>query len=153
MQPRQVNSRVGRTHAPESRELWVESERPREAGHGHVRQPEPPFPLVDAQGLQTPEQIVREGRGTAVPVVADEHPNAPGLPVPAHLELRTLGPGGGVPHRTGHGLEVASGPGAEEGQRDVEVSGRHDPPVELAHLPGDEALDDVVGQTKRAEEA
>ena len=116
-------------------------------------QPGPPFPFVDAQGLQTPEQVVREGLGPSVPVVANEHPDAPGLPVGAHLELGTLGPGGGVTHRAGHGLEVASGPGAEEGQRDVEVSGRHEPPVEFAQLPGGDGLDDVVGQTQRAEEA
>jgi hypothetical protein len=35
----------------------------------------------------------------------------------------------------------------------VEVFGGHDPPAELAQLPGGEGLDDVVGQPQRAEEA
>ena len=35
----------------------------------------------------------------------------------------------------------------------MEISGRHDPPAELAQLPGDQLLDDVVGQSQRAEEA
>jgi hypothetical protein len=35
----------------------------------------------------------------------------------------------------------------------VEVSPRDDPPFELGELPGDEGLDDVVGQLQRAEEA
>ena len=111
-----------------------------------MRQPGPPLPLVDAEGLQTPEQVVGEGRGAPAPVVADEHPDAPGLQVAEHLELWALGPGGGVPQRAGHRLEVASGPGAEESQRDVEVFGGHDAPAELAQLPGGERLHDLVGQ-------
>jgi hypothetical protein len=153
VQPRKVNSCVGRTKAPERGKLRVESWTLSEAGHGHVRQPGPPLPLVDAEGLQAPEEVVGEGTGAAISVVADEHAHAPGLPVAAHLELRELGAAGRFAQRAGHGLELPSGSGAQERQGDVEVRRRHGSPAELSELPGDERLDDVFGQAERAEEA
>jgi hypothetical protein len=86
-------------------------------------------------------------------VVEHEHADASGLAIAAHLELRTLGPTGRFAQGAGHGLEVAPRPGAEEGQRDVEVSRWDGTPAKLAELPGGEGLDHPVGQPQGAEEA
>lgn len=118
-----------------------------------MRHPGPPLPLVDTESFQPPEQVVCEGRGAPVAVVADEHSDAPGLAVVAHLELRALGAAGRLTQDAGDRLELAPRPGAEEGQRDVEVARGDSSPAELAQLPGGEGLDDVFGQAQSTEEA
>jgi hypothetical protein len=119
-----------------------------------VREPGPRLALVYAEPLQALEEVVRERRPTPLEIVADEHADAPRLAVVLHREDGPPSAPSSLPQRPHDGLEVRGRPGAEKGHRDVQVLGRDDPAAapELARLPGNEALDRVVGQAERAEE-
>ena len=117
-----------------------------------MREPGAGLAPVHAERLEPPEQVVRELGSAAALVVEGEHPDAAGLAVAAQREARPPGSGCGVAQRGDDAGEVAGGPGAQEGEGDVEVPGRHDPAAELPLLPADDPLDDVAGQPERAEE-
>jgi hypothetical protein len=119
-----------------------------------VRKPAARLPPVDPERLEAAEQLVRQRSGPLLEIVEDEHPDTPRLSVALHAGHGPPGPACGLAQSPHDGLEVLGRPGAEEGQGDVQVLARDDPPTarELPSLPGDELLDRLVGQAERTEE-
>ncbi len=118
-----------------------------------MRKPGPGLPPVDAEPLQTREEVVRERRTVPLVVVADEHPDAPRLAVAPHGEDGLPSAVCGLAQGPHDGLEVVGRPRAEEGQGEVQVLGRNDPrAAELPRLPGEEGLDRLLGEAERTEE-
>jgi hypothetical protein len=119
-----------------------------------VRKPRAFLALVDAEGLETVEKTAGEVPALACRVVEHEHRDATGLAITAWREDDLAGVPGGCPECGRDRGELGSGSVPEEGERDVEMLARHDPAVaELPGLPGLDPVEDVVGQTKTAEEA
>jgi hypothetical protein len=119
-----------------------------------VRKPAARLPPEDPERLEAAEQLLRQRRGSLLEVVEDEHPDAPCLSVALHAEDWPPRPACGLAQRPHDGIEVLGRPGAEEGQGDVQVLERDDPPAarEVPGLPGDELLERLVGQAERTEE-
>jgi hypothetical protein len=153
-QHRMVDGGTGRTDRAETGQ-WRQEARPlTEPDHGEVREPRPLFGLVHAEPVKSLVNLAGEFRRCPFVVVEDEHPDAARLAVAVLAEHdRPCGGCGGLqlsPDR----LDVARGPGAEEGQGDVEVVARNEPMLagRKERLPGDEAPDHVLGQGKSAKE-
>ena len=89
-----------------------------------MREPFAALPLVDAEPLQALVQVGGESRRRAGVVLADEHPDAPGLAVASDTEGRDgCSPCG----RTELGrdtCDVAAAAPAEKGKRDVQLLAR-----------------------------
>jgi hypothetical protein len=122
-----------------------------------VREPRPPLGLVDADLLEPAGEIVRERGCSPTFVVEHDHPDAPRLAVAARAKERPDGGGGGGSHLRGDRPDLAGRPRSEERERDVEVRRRNETRVtgagERPALPGDEALDDALGERECEEEA
>ena len=76
-----VGSGIGRNDLSQFGQRWIEPKPLPEAHHGEVREPRPPFALVDAQLLQPALEIVGKARRPAKWIPQGEHADAPGLAV------------------------------------------------------------------------
>jgi hypothetical protein len=93
-------------------------------------------------------QVARKGCGALTLVVEREHPDAPGLSVPAQREKRLLGRLRGGAQGSEDPSDLVRGPVAEERERGVQVLSRNDACFrhvrELAALPVHQPVEDLV---------
>jgi hypothetical protein len=149
-----VDSGTGRTDRAEAGGRRSEPRPPSEPDDREVRQPRPPLRLVHAEPVEPVVEITRQLSSGTVLVVEHEHPDAARLPVAAFAKDDRPRPGCGRFELGPNRLDLVERPRAEEGERDVEVlapdgsirTGRQEP------LPGDEAVEHVLGQGESAEE-
>ncbi len=119
-----------------------------------MREPRPLLALVDPERLQPVEQAGRKRGAGVLAVVEDEHPDASRLAVAPELEDHLARVERGFSECAGDGPDLSDGSRPEEGEGGVEVRPSDAPGVgKLLVLPGDDCVDDVVREAKRAEEA
>src|SRR5438128_8545102 len=151
-----IESGVGRTERAELGERRGEPRALAEPDDGEVRKPAAALPLVHAQPLEPPVEVVGERDRPSALVVEDEHADAPRLAVAGDGESGAPGGRGRLPELAGDRGDIRGGSAPEEGQGDVEV--RPDDAADAVSFgkrpaaPGDEAVEDVVGETQGAEE-
>ena len=115
--------------------------------------PRPPFALVDAEGLQPVEQSPGEPPGLTRAVLEDEHPDTARLAVAAGREDDLAGVPGRSSQRGRNRRQFGCRAPSEEGEREVEMLERDDPPVaKVLGLPRFERVEDVAGEAQGAEE-
>jgi hypothetical protein len=122
-----------------------------------VRQPRAGLAPVHAERLEPLPHVAGEPGRAADLILADEHPDAPGLAVAHRSERRPVRPSRAPAQLVEDPRHVDSGPRAEEDERDVEVLGRDDADVrdatERARLPVDEPLARLGRDRESDEEA
>lgn len=118
-----------------------------------MRKPRPPLSLEHTELLQLVGKARCQAAGFARLVLQDDHADAPSLPVALGGEDDLTGSSSRIPESAGDRPELLGRPGAEEGERDVEMLARDDPAVAKEFgLPAPEGVEDVVREPKRTEE-
>ena len=122
-----------------------------------VREPRADLPPVHAAAFEADVKILGEGGRRPVRVVEHEHADTARLAVPAREEQGGSSGHGGEMELAGDCVDLGGRPGAEEGERDVELLGPDDPdPIDVREpllLPGGEAGESVGGKPEGAEQA
>ncbi len=122
-----------------------------------VRKPRADLPPVHAAAFEANVKILGEGGRRPVRVVEHEHADTARLAVPAQAKLRRSSGQGSTTELADDPLELGGRPGAEEGERDVELLGANDPdPIdasELLLLPGGEAGERIAGKPEGAKKS
>src|SRR5213592_434818 len=149
-----VDSGTGRTDRAEPGQRWSESRPLAEPDDREMRQPRTTLRLVDPEPAEALVEVTCQLPGGAVLVVEDDHPDAARLAIAALAEHDRPRSGCGCFELGPDRLDLARRPRAEEGQGDVEVGARDGSmgAGRKAGLPGDEAVEHVVGQGESAEE-
>jgi hypothetical protein len=118
-----------------------------------VRQPGPPLAAVDAEALQPFLNVLGEHPRPTTLIVEDEHPDASRLAIATRGEADRSGRCRSVAQDADDRLDLATGPMAEERERDVQVLSPNDANAcELRALPPLDLVEDVIGQAQREEE-
>ena len=118
-----------------------------------MRKPGALLALVYTEFLEPLEQALRELPAFPRPVLEDDHADAPRLAVAQGGEDNLTGRSSRLSKSSGDGIELRGRPGAEEGERDVEMLARDfAPTAELLGLPPLEAIDNGVREPEGAEE-
>ena len=150
-----VDSGPGRTECGEVGQRWPQAGRSPEAEHRDVRQPRPPFGLIDAELSEPRMDVSRKERRPPAIVVQDDHADVACLPVPARPERERLGhDGSGQAKLGGDPPDVPGRSVAEEREGGVQVLARDCAGAvsNLARLPGDDAVECLFGKSESAKE-
>jgi hypothetical protein len=152
-----IESGFGRTDTPGLGKVGPQTRAAAKPRHGDVREPRAPLGPVRPEPLEPFRKACLQEARAAVLVVEDEHGDALRLAVAGHGEHRSADARSGLVERLAQERELARRPSSEEGERDVQVRGRHDPhaagTAEGVRLPARERLRDVSGERKAEEEA
>jgi len=118
-----------------------------------VRQPPASLPLVHAEPLEAPLEIVRELGGPTTGVLEDDHAGAAGLTVAGRREADLARLRGSLAKHFDDRSELAGRSVAEKGERDVQMPAWDDAHAgELPLLPVLDLVENVVGRAQREEE-
>ena len=148
-----VDRRVGRTESPEIGHGRLEPRRRAEAQDRDMRKPRSLLPLVHVELLQPLGEPRCQAPALARFVLQHQHADAPSLPVALRGEDDLAGLSSRIPESAGDRFELRGGPGAEEGERDMEMLARDDSPAAKAFgLPTAEGVQDSIREPKGTEE-
>ena len=148
-----VDRRIGRTESPEIGHRRLESRRRAEAQDRDMWKPRSLLPLVHAELLQPLGEARCQAPALACLVLQDDHADAPSLAVALWGEDDFAGRSSRIPKSAGDSLELRGGPGAEEGERDVEMLARDDSPAaKVFGLPTAEGVQHGIREPKGTEE-
>jgi hypothetical protein len=149
-----VDSGTGRSDRPEVGQRRCEARTLAEPDDREVRQPRTPLGLVDAEPMEPALEVTRELPCGIVLVVEDEHPDAPRLPIAALAEQDRARSGCCCLELGPDPIDLAGRARSEKGKRDVQVvaSDRSIRAGRKSRLPGDEAIEAVLGQREGAKE-
>src|SRR5215207_3172228 len=108
---------------------------------------------VDADRLEPLVELPRDPGCAVVPVLENEHADAPRLAVPEGSERRSGRALGARSQGVDDRRQIGARSRAQERERDVEILSRDNPPGEVLSLPPDDPLDGAGGEGEAAEES